>query len=141
MSTVLELIKDQVTYYAHGSQTVLEVAQLMATRDIGAVPVMRDNELIGIFSERDLLKRVVAAALNPAITRVSDVMTANPVVISTQETVENCMTLMKRHGFRHLPICDGKELKGLISLRDIMLRDLSDKDLEVRQMRDYLQRS
>ncbi len=139
MSTVYELVKDRTTYYAHAKQTVLEVAQLMTARDIGAVPVMRGTELVGIFSERDVMKRVVAAALNPATTSVEDVMTANPVVIRSEESVENCLTLMRRHGFRHLPICDGEDLKGLISLRDILLRDLTEKDDEVKQMRAYLQ--
>jgi len=62
-------------------------------------------------------------------------MTPNPLTVSPQEKVEACMILMRQHGFRHLPICDGAQLQGFISLRDILLHDLDEKDDEVRMMR------
>ena len=84
--------------------------------------MLRDGELAGIFSERDIMNRVVAAGRSPGQTRVSEVMTANPRAVSVEETVENCLFIMREFGFRHLPITEGKKLKGLVSLRDIMLR-------------------
>lgn len=134
-----DLINNQDTYRADGTQTVLEVVQAMVTRNIGAVPIVRDGLLVGIFSERDLMKRVVAEARNPQVTRLEEVMTENPLTVSPIETPENCMLLMRRHGFRHLPICDGKQLLGVISLRDLLLHDLTEKDYEVRMMRAYIQ--
>jgi CBS domain-containing protein len=113
----------------------------MVDRNIGAVPVLRDGELVGIFSERDLMRRVVAAGLDSATTRVGEVMTDDPLTVGPNEEVETCMVLMRRHGFRHLPICEGKLLKGLVSLRDIMLHDLSEKDHDIRMMRAYIQAS
>ena len=65
-------------------------------------------------------------------------MTANPLSVNPAEELENCLMLMRNHGFRHLPICDGSSLKGMVSLRDILLRDLTDKDDEVRMMRAYI---
>jgi len=100
--------------------------------------VLRDGELVGIFSERDIMKRVVADGRDPARTRVSEVMTARPLTVDMRESIEHCMVLMKEHGFRHLPICDGKKLQGMVSLRDILLRDLTEKDEEVRMMRAYI---
>lgn len=141
MACIYDLIKDQETYRADVSQSVLELAQAMVDRNIGAVPVLRDGELVGIFSERDLMRRVVAAGLNPASTRVEEVMTEDPLTVGPSEDVETCMVLMRRHGFRHLPICEGKLLKGLVSLRDIMLHDLSEKDHDIRMMRAYIQAS
>ena len=82
----------------------------------------RDGELVGIFSERDLMRRVVAAGRSPGLTKVSEVMTANPRTVSATETVENCLFLMQENGFRHLPVCEGKKLRGLVSLRDLALR-------------------
>ena len=138
---ICDLIKNQETYRADAGQTVLDVAKAMVARNIGAVPVLRDGVLVGIFSERDLMKRVVVEGRQADTTRVGEVMTSDPLVVSPEETLENCMLLMRRHGFRHLPICDGKQLRGLVSLRDLILQDLNEKDHEVRMMRAYIQAS
>ncbi len=135
---VRDLLRNQVTISAEAHQTVLEVASLMMEHNIGAVPVLQEGRMIGIFSERDLMIRVVVAGKDPAQTLVGEVMTEDPLTIAPDEPLETCMTLMKRHGFRHLPICAGRELKGVISLRDIMLHNLDEKDDEVRMMRAYL---
>jgi CBS domain-containing protein len=135
---IYDLINNQDTYRADGAQTVLEVAQAMVARNIGAVPVLRDDLLVGIFSERDLMKRVVAECRDPRTTRLEEVMTEDPLTVNPDETVENCMVLMRHHGFRHLPICDGKRLLAVVSLRDLLLHDLTEKDYEVRMMRAYI---
>jgi CBS domain-containing protein len=138
MSNIYDLVKDKEAYTITADETVLEAARQMVAHNIGAVPVLRDGELDGIFSERDIMKRVVAEGRDPASTPVSEVMTARPLTVDIRESIENCMLLMKEHGFRHLPICDGKQLKGIVSLRDILLRDLTEKDEEVRLMRAYI---
>jgi CBS domain-containing protein len=135
---IRDLLRNQATISAEAHQTVLEVASLMVEHNIGAVPVLQQGQMIGIFSERDLMVRVVVAGKDPAQTPVSQVMTEDPLTIAPDEPLETCMTLMKRHGFRHLPVCSGRELKGVVSLRDIMLHDLDAKDDEVRMMRAYL---
>jgi CBS domain-containing protein len=136
---IYDLINNQDTYRAEGTQTVFEVVQAMVARNIGAVPVLRDGQLVGIFSERDLMKRVVAEARDPRTTHLEDVMTEDPLAVCPTETPANCMLLMRHHGFRHLPICDGKRLLGVISLRDLLLHDLTEKDYEVSMMRAYIQ--
>lgn len=138
MSVIHDLVRGQETFSVRAEQAVLEVVQAMVERNIGAVPVLHDGDLVGIFSERDLMKRVVAERRDPQKTRVADVMTADPVTVSPTTSLEHCMDLMRSHGFRHLPVCDGKKLKGLISLRDILLHDLVEKDGEVQAMRAYL---
>jgi CBS domain-containing protein len=135
---VCELIKGQDTFRAEASQTVLEVARAMVTRNIGAVPVLHDGLLVGIFSERDLMKRVVVEGRDPRIVKVEEVMTRDPETVAPQESVENCMLIMREHGFRHLPVCEGRQLRGVVSLRDILLHDLTEKDHEVRMMRAYI---
>jgi CBS domain-containing protein len=138
---VYDLINHQETYRADAHQTVFDVAHAMVDRNIGAVPVLRDGLLVGIFSERDLMKRVVVEGRDPRTTRVDEVMTEDPLTVTPNESLENCMLVMRRHGFRHLPVCEGKELRGIVSLRDILLHDLSEKDHEVRMMRAYIQAS
>jgi CBS domain-containing protein len=136
---ICDLIKDQETYRADAEQTVLAVAKAMVDRNIGAVPVLREGLLVGIFSERDLMKRVVAEGRDPRVTLLYEVMTEDPVTVPPTEQPNACMHLMRRHGFRHLPVCEGQQLRGIISLRDLLLHDLGEKDDEVRMMRAYIQ--
>lgn len=138
---IADLISNQETYGTPADQAVFEVVKAMVSRNIGAVPVLHDGRLVGIFSERDLMSRVVAEGLDPRTTQVEQVMTKDPLTVSPTESVENCMLLMRRHGFRHLPICDGSRLVAVVSLRDVLLHDLTEKDHEVRMMRAYIQAS
>ena len=135
---ICDLLRNQVPISAEPHQTVLEVASLMVEHNIGAVPVLQSGQLKGIFSERDLMSRVVVGGKDPARILVSQVMTEDPLTVAPNDSLETCMTLMKRHGFRHLPVCSGRELRGVVSLRDILLQNLDEKDDEVRMMRAYL---
>jgi CBS domain-containing protein len=134
MSPIYDLVKDRKVCSVAADSTVLEAARFMMEQRIGALPVLRNGDLVGIFSERDIMNRVVAVGRLPGSTKVSEVMTANPKAVDMNETVENCLYLMREFGFRHLPIVDGKELKGLVSSRDILLRYISMKEAEQRRM-------
>ncbi|HTW31205.1 MAG TPA: CBS domain-containing protein [Candidatus Sulfotelmatobacter sp.] len=121
MSTLRELVKDRKIYSVETTRTVLEAARYMMEHNVGAVPVMRNGDLVGILSERDVMNRVVAVGRTPGTTAVSEVMTANPRSVSADESIEDCLFVMREFGFRHLPIVDGKDLKGLVSLRDVLM--------------------
>jgi len=135
---ICDLIKNQDTYQAEMGQSVLETVQVMVERNIGAVPVTHNGKLVGIFSERDLMSRVVAEGRDPRSICLAEVMTDDPLTINMNEELESCMALMRRHNFRHLPVCHEGHLIGMISLRDILLHDLDLKDDEVRMMRAYI---
>lgn len=135
---ICDLIKTQDTYHADLGHTVLDTVRAMVERNIGAVPVIHQGKLVGIFSERDLMSRVVAKGRDPLTTCMAEVMTDDPLTINTNEDLENCLALMRRHGFRHLPVCHEGQLVGVVSLRDILLHDLNEKDDEVRMMRAYI---
>lgn len=135
---ICEFIKSQETYCAELGQTVLETVRAMVERDIGAVPVMHNGELVGIFSERDLMKRVVSRGCDPGRTCMAEVMTPEPVTIGINENLEQCIAVMRRYGFRHLPVCHQGQLVGVVSLRDILLHDGAEKDDEIRMMRAYM---
>ena len=138
MSCIYDLVRNQDTYRADVDQTVFDVARAMVERNIGAVPVLHDGLLVGVFSERDLMRRVVVEGRDPRTTKVAEVMTEDPLTVSPEEDMDTCRFLMHRHGFRHLPICEGKQLRGMVSLRDVIQHDLSEKDYEVRMMRAYI---
>ncbi len=135
---ICDLIKDQETYQAELGHTVLETVRAMVERNIGAVPIVHAGKLVGIFSERDLMRRVVAEGRDPRATCMAEVMTDDPLAVGTGEDLETCLTLMRRNGFRHLPVCHEGQLVGIVSLRDILLHDLNEKDDEVRMMRAYI---
>jgi CBS domain-containing protein len=135
---IRDLIKSQETYHAEMSQTVLETVQAMVERNIGAVPVLHNGKLVGIFSERDLMKRVVAQGCDPRRTCLAEVMTDEPLTVNINDELDSCRALMQQNSFRHLPVCHDGQLVGIVSLRDILLHDLDEKGDEVRMMRAYI---
>jgi CBS domain-containing protein len=138
MAAVLELVKDREQYYADVNDIVMNVVRYMVERHIGAVAVTRDAKLAGIFSERDLMRRVVAEGKDPRNLRVGDVMTPEPLTVRPDDSLDFAMDLMKQHGFRHLPVCVGDQLSGLISMRDLLANAVLEKDGEVQMMRAYI---
>ena len=133
MKTLRDLIQDRRLYSVDASRTVVEAARYMMEHNVGAVPVLRDGSLVGILSERDIMNRVVAVGRTPGTTAVSEVMTANPRAVAADETIEECLFIMREFGFRHLPIVEGKELKGLVSLRDVLMRQVDEIERQSRK--------
>jgi CBS domain-containing protein len=133
MATLRDLVKDRKVYSVEASRTVLEAARFMMEHNIGALPVLRDGELAGILSERDIMNRVVAVGRTPGTTHVSEVMTANPRAVAPEESIEECLFIMREFGFRHLPIVDGRELKGLVSLRDVLMHQAAEMERQSRK--------
>lgn len=134
MTTLREVLKDRKVYAVEATRTVLEAARYMMEHNIGALPVLRNGELAGILSERDIMNRVVAVGRTPGTTAVSEVMTANPRAVPADETIEECLFIMREFGIRHLPIVDGKHVKGLVSLRDVLMQHAAELDREARRV-------
>src|SRR5579862_1421540 len=133
MNTLRDLVKDRKVYSVEATRTVLEAARYMMEHNIGALPVLRDGNLAGILSERDIMNRVVAVGRTPGTTAVSEVMTANPRSVPADETIEECLFIMREFGFRHLPIVEGKDLKGLVSLRDVLMHQAAEMERHSRR--------
>jgi CBS domain-containing protein len=108
--------KEMVT--AQPGETVAEVARRMRKADVGAVLVMAGETLTGLFSERDLLNRVVAEGLDPTTTQVADVATQDVVTASPDASLRQCADLLETRHVRHLPVVDGGRPIGIISARD-----------------------
>ena len=133
MKTLRELIKDRRLYSVESNRSVLEAARYMMEHNVGALPVLRNGDLAGILSERDIMNRVVAVGRTPGTTAVSEVMTANPRAVHADESIEECLFIMREFGFRHLPIVEGTELKGLVSLRDVLMHQAAEMERQTRR--------
>lgn len=134
MKKVKSLIAGKRLTYVAPSTTVSEAAALMTRARIGAVVVLDNGQLAGIFTERDLLDRVVAKSKDPRNTKISDVMTTDVTVANTNDSYEDCLAKMRQLGCRHLPLVDGDQLVGVISIRDLLLHDISVKEDEIKMM-------
>ena len=122
--------------------TVLEAARRMNERRIGALCVLDGDKVVGMFTERDVLNRVVAQQLDPAATKVGDVMTAPVITCGPNAKLSNCATVMSREKIRHLPVVDetqgARKLVGILSTGDVMAMDLADKQAHIEHLHDYL---
>lgn len=141
MATIRELIRNRTIHYVQPDQTVFEAANYMVDCNVGAVPVLDDTKLVGIFSERDIMKRVVTESRNPLTTRIAEVMSTDVRSVEPSASTEEAMCLMQTHKVRHLPVCDGRTLVGFLSLRDLLRCHLDEKSGEADAMRAYLQTS
>ncbi len=138
MKTIGALVGDRELYHVSADMTVREVAAYMTERRVGAVAVLEGTRLAGIVSERDIMGRVVARSLDPDQTRVGDVMTRDLVVAHSPESHEDGLRQMKQAGCRHLPVVEGDRLVGMVSQRDLLQVDLSEKDEEIRWLNAYI---
>ncbi|HEX9615604.1 MAG TPA: CBS domain-containing protein [Bacteroidota bacterium] len=138
MRAISEIVRDRPLHAVNRDQTVEEAARFMAEKSIGAVPVTKENRLVGIFSERDVITRVVAMKLNPEKVVVGDVMTQRIVVAEAEESYESCLQKMRQAHCRHLPVVDRGQLIGIVSLRDLLMVDLDEKERSLEYLESYI---
>lgn len=142
MKTLKDLLENRPLHFVKRGMSVIEVAKFMGLHNIGAVPVLEQSEkltLKGIFSERDLLRRCIAKDLDLSKTIVDEVMTEKVIVIETKDSPEYAMQIMKQENIRHMPVIDGQNLVGMISIRDLMLYDISIKEEKIELLNSYIQ--
>ncbi len=124
---------------ATADETVSNACRLMQTRNVGAVLVISGNRLIGIFTERDAVFRVIVPGLDPGKTPLRDVMTAQPLTIGPEKSYGHAMLLMHENGFRHLPVIENGGLIGIVSSRNAMDPALEEFVWEERRREHYRQ--
>ncbi len=131
MATVRDMIrkKGSEVFTIAPEASVLDALEMMAKHNIGALLVMSGEDRVGILSERDCSRKVELMGRNTRDTKVSEIMTSDVVTVDCSQPLEECMALMIDRNIRHLPVYDGKELMGLLSVRDV-LREV----IEVQQM-------
>ncbi len=119
---------------ARADETVCDAARRMAENKCGSILIMDREQLLGIFTERDLLVRVVATGRNPAETRLDEVMTTDIETIDGDDSIEEAIRRMDEGAFRHLPVVDSERVLGVLSVRDIPILDMGSmaKELDER---------
>ncbi len=138
MGKIRDVIRGKTLYTVQPQQIVREVAKFMTEARVGAVPVIEGDRLVGVFSERDLMTRVVAPGLNPDTTTVSSVMTKDIVVADGDETTEACLSRMKQLHVRHLPVVSGNKLVGMLSVRNLLMVEATQKEEEIKWLNAYI---
>ena len=137
--TIGDVIQNREPYFVRDTATAYDAADYMCDRNIGAVCVLdSEGRLQGIFSERDLLSRVVVRRLDPAQVPIRDVMSEPRAVIDCADTPHEALERMERIGSRHLPVVDGDKFIGMLSMRDIMRVEISEQGAELQLLHEYI---
>lgn len=118
--------------------TVSSAASLMAQRKVGAVMVLENQKLVGIFTERDAVFRVIAQGRDVQTTRLTEVMTATPITVDPDKSFGYALLLMHEKGFRHMPVLDGGKLVGIVSARNAMDPDMEEFVSETQRRKQIL---
>lgn len=138
MRKLREIMRAGFLFMVQRDATVREAVQAMTDNNVGIVLVLEGERLVGVFSERDVVRRVVDRGLDPDRTPVGDVMTTDIVVGDPDEDYQSAMRKMDQASIRHLLVVKGAEMLSMISIRDLIRVDMQDKGEEIRFLREYL---
>ncbi len=138
MKKLREIMRAGFLFSVQREDTVREAVQLMTANNVGIVLVLEGERLVGVFSERDVVRRVVDRGLDPDVTPVGDVMTRQIVVGDPDEDYQSAMRKMDQANIRHLLVVTGAQMLSMISIRDLIRVDMQDKGEEIRYLREYL---
>ncbi len=138
MKTVGEIVRGRSLLHVQAKSTVFEAIEFMSEKRIGAVPVLRDRALVGVFSERDLMTRVVVPGRDPRKTTIAEVMTQDLVVAQASDVHEHAVAKMAQRGCRHLPVIEGEKLLGFLSLRDLLQVEIEEQAESLAMMEHYV---
>ena len=140
MKTVKDLLDDKgyQLFSLTPGDTVYDAIALMAERGVGALLVLEGKKLVGILSERDYARKVILQGRRSQDTLVSDIMTTEVVCVGRDRTVEECMALMTDKRIRHLPVVEGSEVIGIISIGDVVRAVILEKQFLIEQLERYI---
>jgi CBS domain-containing protein len=138
MARVRDLVLDRVLFHVEENETVAAVARKMADVHVGAIVVLAGGQLRGVFSERDIMLRVVLHRLDPETTPVRDVMSTRLSTVDESASLEEALEAMHNHNCRHLPVTRAGEVVAFLSMRDLMDYQLARQTEELRHMHAYI---
>lgn len=137
IGSVLGRKRREIWSVAPGASVYRAIA-LMAEKSIGAVLVMEDDNLVGIVSERDYARKVILQGRSSKETRVDEIMTGELIVVTPENTVDECMVIMTERRVRHLPVLDRGKLVGIVSIGDLVNAVIADQAHTIAQLQTYI---
>ena len=140
MITVKEMLKekDGGVLTISPQDTVYKALEIMAEKNLGALVVVEDEKVVGMFSERDYARNVVLKGKSSKDTLIKDLMSANPCYVRPEQTLNDCMALITEKRTRHLPVLDGEKLVGIVSIGDVVKQYVMDKEFTIKQLENYI---
>jgi len=138
MENIKELVTNRELYTVKKGTAIKQAVDYMAEKGVGIVPVMDEGKLVGVFSERDLVRRVIAKNKSIEATRVEDVMTSKLIIAETYEANESILAKMKEANTRHILVIEDEKLIGVLSMRDLLELDLSVCKTTVEVLNNYI---
>lgn len=140
MKPILELLtkREAQVYSLTSDISVFDALGRLAEHNVGAMMVIDQEKLVGVFSERDYTRKIALAGKSSKDTKVRDIMTAKVFTVSPQTRTHDCMALMSQNKIRHLPVVQGDKVLGMISIRDIMNDIIADHELTISQLQSYI---
>ncbi len=138
MENIKEILTDREVYTVSKGTTIKEAVFYMAEKGVGLVPVLDEGKLVGVFSERDLVKRVISKNKSLDDTMVEEVMSTKLIIAETNEPNESVLAKMKEANTRHILIIEGEKLLGVLSIRDLLELDLSACKMTVEVLNNYI---
>lgn len=138
MHSLEQVLRNRSLLTAHPGDVVLDVLRRMTAARVGAVTILDGERLVGVFSERDLMTRVVVEGRDAAATPVEQVMTREIVTADLLEGRDACLEKMQRAGCRHLPVLANGHVIAMISIRDLLWDEIEEQVEEIRQLRAYV---
>jgi CBS domain-containing protein len=138
MENVKEILANREIFAVKKGMSVKEVVLYMAEKSVGLVPVMDEGKLVGVFSERDIVKRVIAKGKSLEETKIDDVMSTKLIIADINESNESVLAKMKEANTRHILIIENEKLVGVLAMRDLLELDLSACKLTVEVLNNYI---
>jgi CBS domain-containing protein len=140
MKNMLAVLRDKTpgVYSVSAKDSVLDAIKLMAEQHIGSVLVMENGKLQGIATERDYARKVVLLGKVSSATAVAEIMSSPVITVLPTDTVSHCMEIMHNHRIRHLPVLDGEQVLGLISIGDLVKAVIEQQQIEIEQLQNYI---
>lgn len=140
MTTVRQMLqtKPNKLWYIAPEAYVFEALELMAAKDIGAVPVLERGRLVGIFSERDYARKVILKGKSSRSVTIGELMTTQVYFVKPETQIEECMALITTKHIRHLPVLENDHLIGMITIGDILKEVIKDQESLIRDLKTYI---
>jgi CBS domain-containing protein len=138
VKNILESKKASTVFSVEPTVTVYRAIELMCEKNIGGLVIVDNEKLVGIFTERDYARKLILKGKSSKDTLINELMTPNPITVSTNSSIEDCMKIMTEKHIRHLPVVDNDKLVGVISIGDLVKQIIDEQKFIIENLEQYI---